>query len=71
MTSQRSIPVKDPGTHLIRRVSFMRLFKKIYGLDKHQICGGKVRKYGAELLETIYAMSFHGDPDKWMVPICC
>jgi len=28
------------------------------------------RKYGTELLETDYPMSFHGDPDTRMVPFC-
>jgi len=43
---------------------------KICGLHKHQICGGSVRKYGTELLETNYHISFHSGPDRWMVPFC-
>jgi len=36
---------------------------KICGPHKHQICGGSVRKYGTELLETNYHISFHSCPD--------
>jgi len=28
------------------------------------------RKYGTELLETSYPISFHKGPDTWMVPFC-
>ena len=28
------------------------------------------RKYGTELLETNYSISFHMGPDTWTVPFC-
>jgi len=28
------------------------------------------QKYGTELLETNYPISFHSGPDTWMVPFC-
>jgi len=43
----------------LRRVSFMRHLKKICGPHKHKICGGNMRKYGRELLEANYPISFH------------
>ena len=52
-------------------VSFIRHFKKICGPHKHQTCNGNTWKYGTELLETNYPVSFHRGPDTWMVTFCC
>ena len=46
---------------------YAALLKKICGPQKHQICGRYMRKYGTELLETNYPISFHRGPDTWMV----
>ena len=32
------------------------------------MCGGNMRTYGTELLETNYPISFNSGPDTWIVP---
>jgi len=48
------------------KVSFIQHFKKY----AHHINTNMQQKYGTELLETNYPISFHRGPDTWMVPFC-
>jgi len=49
-------------------VSFMRHLKKY--ADAQTVTPNMRRKYGTELLETNYPISFHRGPDTWMVSLC-